>query len=633
MAQIKQLLTAVTNVRFGLNPSSSHQTHIVLQEDVYNFVGGKDGTINLNLLKSDFIDAATKIMYSLPLYKRPTKESNLYKDGLGFLQDAIVSIEDFFSNNSTAILQAKLSTEAQGRRCLQNLLKGKFNLMNFLVENHSELVFDDSDNQLSLRLNTSSVIDFSLLQEKLPKDHYNHIIFDVLDDNFICNSKSDLEHILNECRDEIYQYFNKSADSATFTYLKFFKLFEKLDINTKTEIENLLIKCQLYPQSGSGSGVSQILNIKNKLKVNSICGVRLYETDDKAPLALSADNRPLQIIYYGAPGTGKSHKIKDVLFNVSKDNIFRTTFHPDSDYSTFVGAYKPTMKQKYRYENNIRVNYPNDDDFSDGKKNQPIIEKTIEYEFIPQAFMQAYIRAYNKPTENVYLVIEEINRGNCAQIFGDLFQLLDRDESGKSEYNIKADADLCNFLKKKLGPGNDGIKGDELCLPPNLYIWATMNTSDQSLFPIDSAFKRRWDWEYRPINYSNTTWTIKIGELSYSWTDFQKKINEKIYSIDNSEDKQLGDYFVNPRDGIISAGTLLNKILFYLWNDVCKDDPDEIFKVKTPQDEKNIKFSEFFGEDKDMKLQGLMAYIDVKPITDNQDEAPLAESEEPNSNE
>ena len=119
-------------------------------------------------------------------------------------------------------------------------------------------------------------------------------------------------------------------------------------------------------------------------------------------------------------------------------------------------------------------------------------------------------------------------------------------------------------MKKKLGPENDGIKGDELCLPPNLYIWATMNTSDQSLFPIDSAFKRRWDWEYRPINYSNTTRTIKIGELNYSWTDFQKKINEKIYSIDNSEDKQLGDYFVNPRDGIVSANTLLNKILFYL---------------------------------------------------------------------
>jgi hypothetical protein len=325
----------------------------------------------------------------------------------------------------------------------------------------------------------------------------------------------------------------------------------------------------------------------------------------------------LQQIYYGAPGTGKSHKIKKFFEDnaVPESNIFRTTFHPDSDYSTFVGAYKPTMQP-------VPANF------------QTVQGRTEEivYEFIPQAFMQAYICAYEKPTENVYLVIEEINRGNCAQIFGDLFQLLDRDESGKSEYNIKADADLCNFLKKKLGQENDGIKDDELCLPPNLYIWATMNTSDQSLFPIDSAFKRRWDWEYRPINYSNTTWTIKIGELNYSWTDFQKKINEKIYSIDNSEDKQLGDYFVNPRDGIISADTLLNKILFYLWNDVCKDDSDGIFKIKTTQSEEGIKFSEFFGEDKDMKLQELMAYIGVKPITDNQEDGEVESSEESNVN-
>lgn len=341
------------------------------------------------------------------------------------------------------------------------------------------------------------------------------------------------------------------------------------------------------------------------------------------------DINSLQQIFYGAPGTGKSHKIKKYLENnkISKDNIFRTTFHPDSDYSTFVGAYKPTMKQQYRYESNIKVKYPDIDELANAKKDDPIIDNVITYQFIPQTFLQAYIRAY-QTTDNVYLVIEEINRGNCAQIFGDLFQLLDRDDNGKSEYHIKADTDLCEFLKKKLGEDSEGIKDGELCLPPNLYIWATMNTSDQSLFPIDSAFKRRWDWEYMPISYNNNL-EIQIGDNKYSWTICQKKINDKIYKIDSSEDKKLGDFFVNPHNGIITTDLLLNKILFYLWNDVCKDDPSEIFKIKTPQSEDDITFSGFFCPEKDVKLQELMAFLEVNPLNNDQQEAPETQTDEP----
>ena len=139
------------------------------------------------------------------------------------------------------------------------------------------------------------------------------------------------------------------------------------------------------------------------------------------------------------------------------------------------------------------------------------------------------MQAYRRPDENVYLIIEEINRGNCAQIFGDLFQLLDRDEYGVSEYTIKADADLKAFLEDEMGEDNDAIKDGELCLPSNLYIYATMNTSDQSLFPIDSAFKRRWDWEYEPIKYKNTNWVIDIQGETYSWVSFQKEINRRIF--------------------------------------------------------------------------------------------------------
>ena len=539
----------------------------------------------------------------------------------------------------------------------------------------------------------------------------------------------------------------------------------------------------------------------------------------------------LQQIYYGAPGTGKSHEIKKLT---EGESVIRTTFHPDSDYSTFVGAYKPTMEDV-----DVRVVPVVEKSGISLEDSGTYKEKRIVYKFVMQAFLKAYLGAWKKyadagsltnPTipstlhfnasgahytitrvndigitcnrkfkyslkniasvwneiwksgtfvmpsgripgrslpqavsqwikDNIekctkdsleegltafkkeiansksvvvskgtqeytitatgnediclvsadstnkrntlkeyysgkkdiedateikrklveklveydadsfdnawdkmkeavdgnqdalannaiapapqFLIIEEINRGNCAQIFGDLFQLLDRGDNGFSEYPIEADADLQQEIEKAFKEHKDyrienDIDVDDvvedytsnygatlsediqhgrvLLLPNNLYIWATMNTSDQSLFPIDSAFKRRWDWEYLPIGYKNSHWTIKIGEKEYNWTDFQRKVNEKIYGVDNSEDKQLGDFFVNAdrTGGVISADTLLNKILFYLWNDVCKDDSDQIFCwIDDKKEEKSIKFSEFFAADKDTKLQGLMKFLEV----------------------
>ena len=371
-----------------------------------------------------------------------------------------------------------------------------------------------------------------------------------------------------------------------------------------------------------------------------------------------------QIIFYGAPGTGKSYKIKVQLEGVSKENIFRTTFHPDSDYSTFVGAYKPTMEkpidkiyakgeliskltemkeggvtyspQKFgaKYWRSLKqLNLSDKKDILQacGMSDNYTVEfdkgmavgeeylacsneSRIIYSFVPQAFLNAYIQAYKKSEEKVYLIIEEINRGNCAQIFGDLFQLLDRDVNGKSEYGIKADTDLRAFLEEKLGEDNQGIKDGELCLPSNLYIYATMNTSDQSLFPIDSAFKRRWDWEYEPIKYKNKGWKIVIDGTVYSWVSFQRIVNEKILRANSSEDKMLGDYFVNPSDGVITDKVLLNKILFYLWNDVCKDGEGDIFKVGETED---ISFSELYGENGTKTLKKLMSYLGVTDLDGN----------------
>lgn len=366
---------------------------------------------------------------------------------------------------------------------------------------------------------------------------------------------------------------------------------------------------------------------------------------------IDVSHQSLQQIFYGAPGTGKSHKIKDnegVKKADEKNLVFRTTFHPDSDYSTFVGCYKPGMKSsdriysaeelavKLKEIKSSGVTYPchkfaaqywrslkdlsadtikqiltacgftesMNVEISKGVAiGQEYLNKDedgkIVYTFTPQAFTNAYVKAWNT-TEDVYLIIEEINRGNCAQIFGDLFQLLDR-KNGISEYPVDADADLANYISKKLENSSrtdfpDGVKeGKKLVLPNNLYIWATMNTSDQSLFPIDSAFKRRWDWKYIPIEDAGKNWKIMVNNNEYDWYQFLEDINKEVFDLTHSEDKQLGYFFAKAQDNIIDAETLVNKVYFYLWTDVFKDYEYESLKAfRKPDSTEAISFKDFF---------------------------------------
>lgn len=562
----------------------------------------------------------------------------------------------------------------------------------------------------------------------------------------------------------------------------------------------------------------------------------------------SSPNQPLQQIFYGAPGTGKSYKIDEATRQAGSDYVFRTTFHPDSDYSTFVGAYKPTMVMATRYGLNGSITVP----YQVGGKD--LMENRIEYRFVKQAFTKTYIKAWKefmnakpvppsvsdtlsipntveliwrnqkwvllqvnknyityakeefdnldefkrkvleywgkmpqpdakgridlqkgapfvptacmwyykkcvregidvttktaeeclsaimgvlesggtivaapntksfsitlredvvyylsnedkhayrdkiKETYNnvehedgsnvrasiakkladykvefdvawdilaqevngasddevstetpfdlsnvkpVYLIIEEINRGNCAQIFGDLFQLLDRSDYGFSCYPILSDEDIrqcltaedknddpsfgvngLSFTEEQAALINSALKcdadvdvaekiakGEVLVLPPNLYIWATMNTSDQSLFPIDSAFKRRWEWTYMPIkDHREEAYRIVIGETSYDWWGFLEKINHVIGETTSSEDKQLGYFFAKSGDKIIDAEKFVGKVIFYLWNDVFKnygfDSP-----IFSRGDNKNFTFSDFFNRDGKPNIEMIQAFL------------------------
>lgn len=342
----------------------------------------------------------------------------------------------------------------------------------------------------------------------------------------------------------------------------------------------------------------------------------------------------LQQIFYGAPGTGKSHKIKDdadVKAADEKNLVFRTTFHPDSDYSTFVGAYKPTTTK--RAVRNVAGDIVKDTNKED------VYEDCITYSFIPQAFLQAYVAAWNNPDDKVFLVIEEINRGNCAQIFGDLFQLLDRDGDGVSEYPIMADKDIAKYLNGNdeeelpVLTNKDGIKDGKLRLPKNLYIWATMNTSDQSLFPIDSAFKRRWDWVYMPIADAKKNYVIEIDNDQYDWWSFLEAINAIIESTIHSEDKKLGYFFAKAKDGRITVETFVSKVIFYLWNDVFKDNETN-HKAFKDNDGELLPFRKFFNHDGTVDTNMVIKFLqdlEVFPFEHSDDGTMVVSDTTPNT--
>ena len=368
---------------------------------------------------------------------------------------------------------------------------------------------------------------------------------------------------------------------------------------------------------------------------------------------------PLQQIVFGAPGTGKSHGINSNA-NISESNSIRTTFHPDSDYSSFVGCYKPTKKEKHSnliptdkliaeaknisgVANQVKYLCDNADSLinaanelnislnkliweSFGWHNETyfasfleLIQKEradfggeITYEFCPQAFTNAYVNAWKNLEEPYYLIIEEINRGNCAQIFGDIFQLLDRDENGFSSYKITPDQDLAHYLRSQFKDSDiddEDIKsGCKMQLPNNLHIWATMNTSDQSLFPIDSAFKRRWDWKYMPIDYTDLGHYISCEDKKYSWSDFLEKVNEHIEATTQSEDKKLGYWFVARKNhNEITTELFVSKVIFYLWNDIFKDFAsagNSIFK------DEYSKFHKFFDYSGNAKSDVVKKFLD-----------------------
>lgn len=617
------------------------------------------------------------------------------------------------------------------------------------------------------------------------------------------------QELIEACKKGFEDYSNKRISKNDFCMYFGFTHGKAITTFYEGNYEQLLIDGGF--NSGSGAYFAGGINAWKNLLEGKYVFPPFVQNESKPRVV---NTLPLQQIFFGAPGTGKSHKIKELT---EGKQVIRTTFHPDSDYSTFVGAYKPTMGKgkvygaqgpltdggkfieepkitycfipqaflraylgawkKYASVNSINggsakkapitFSIPNTGDYTivyvdqkgltlsrefdfskkgvadewpnlwhdgkfviptgpqSGKSVQHAIAKWIESNITPcsvsdfergwsllldtidgngsltvqktqsyvltrigdaidkvrvkveeagkskATLMKAYngtpsqfaldntlvemLRKYkassfdeawsrfkqgvdNSLTANTqsigckpqFLVIEEINRGNCAQIFGDLFQLLDRGCNGFSEYPIEADADLQQEIQHSFKDveeyrlnkdiniegaikgytsnygstlSKDVQEGRVLLLPPNFYIWATMNTSDQSLFPIDSAFKRRWEWKYIKIkNHPECNYQIKIGDEEQDWWQFITKINEIIASMTSSADKQLGYFFCKAdKDGKISAETFVSKVIFYLWNDVFKDygyEDASLFRYKDKEGvEHDLTFPDFYDED------------------------------------
>lgn len=295
------------------------------------------------------------------------------------------------------------------------------------------------------------------------------------------------------------------------------------------------------------------------------------------------DNIGENFIYYGLPGCGKSYYVqKEYLSNIDMYFYERITFHPEYSYEDFVGQIMPIIK-----------------------------DDKIQYEFVQGPFTRIVTKALMSPEKTFFLIIEEINRGNAPAIFGDIFQLLDRVKDsedlleknliGRSEYIVNNEI-IEKSINKKLEESNNSdkkIKG--IFIPHNLYIIGTMNTSDQNLFTLDTAFKRRFKF----IKIRNNIEECKFRDYyiptlgqTTTWKDFVDVINNKLISnlsdsIVNCEDKMLGIYFVDSNSLIKSFENMssdniskkseyfASKILMYLWNDVFKYDRDSIFNYRT----------------------------------------------------
>ena len=369
---------------------------------------------------------------------------------------------------------------------------------------------------------------------------------------------------------------------------------DNLSLENKSDIFEILTYTDYWNIPDNDIFAEIRKDYQNYMDINDT-DARLNSTEIKYETNLESGFSRNRILF-GAPGTGKSftlNKEKDVLLK-NGGEYERVTFYPDYSYANFVGTYKPV---------------PFID--QDGKE-------AITYSYVPGPFMRTYVKAIKSARSDApkpyLLIIEEINRANVASVFGDIFQLLDRDSKNVSEYPIQTSEDIKNYLSKPENLGGSPQDYSEIKLPDNLFIWATMNSADQGVFPMDTAFKRRWDFTYLGIDESEVGIVGKKVVLGkgddarvVEWNKLRKAINGELLKYNLNEDKLLGPYFISkkdlPEDDNIDAEQFSiifkNKVIMYLFDDAakqkrkslfsgCKDNATQYSKICNLFDDKGV---------------------------------------------
>lgn len=501
-----------------------------------------------------------------------------------------------------------------------------------------------------------------------------------IDDNHIYHPRFS-ENITKEAADKYLHYWfrlyyipnpytKKGFDNLSKPQYFEKTLFESLQKrNVSTDFSDLLNKTfkdeigELDILKNLINRYSDLLEIENNkisIKIKDAENMEInVDRNDRESFFNSFNKKSSEIPYphnriiFGAPGTGKSFRLKkESTENSFFSEITRVTFHPDYSYSQFVGTYKPTMikadnkqedentrqiiqvlqnktsssQEKYNIlynkfkENNLTLlpfllGLYTDDAFSTRKKDGSATAddnnaernhgkairsyvnlksendgEEISYKYIPGPFLRTLVNALKSnrlnETKNYLLIIEEINRARVSAVFGDMFQLLDRNEYGESEYEIQTSEDMRNFLTEQLGGNKDDYQ--TIRLPNNFYIWATMNSADQGVFPMDTAFKRRWNFEYIGIDENESgvsAYEIPISRIvnekkiikKVNWNKLRQAINKKLICLNVNEDKLLGPYFIGEKDlksAMQNQEDFINlfksKVLMYLFEDAAK---------------------------------------------------------------
>lgn len=334
-------------------------------------------------------------------------------------------------------------------------------------------------------------------------------------------------------------------------------------------------------------------------------------------------------LVFGSPGTGKSYLLEEKRKKYFDENHFeRTTFYDGYTYGQFVGSYKPKVKINKNIATGTEVEKSKDE------------KEIITYKYIPGPFMKMLVKALKNSNEKYLILIEELNRAKADSVFGDVFQLLDRSKYGESKYRIAISEDQEAYLKEQ-GLGDI----EKLYIPNNLYIWATMNSADQGVYPLDTAFKRRWSYEYLTLNenekyfgsingvnkYEN--YKINIGdEKRIEWNKFRKKINEIVSEGNASEDRMLAPFFLVPEDFKEIDGKeifILNdevhkfKLLSYIFDDLLMYDKKSKSKIFKSEIKSFSKLIETFNEN----INGVYNDDFIKTIVDTEQPEKTEEAE------